>query len=51
MLAITTQLIDPHKIKKTSLILKKEGMLQNFENLTIQAQAQKDQLSLDIEGI
>lgn len=51
MLAITTQLIDPHKIKKTSLILKKEGILQNFENLTIQAQAQKDQLSLDIEGI
>lgn len=50
-LAITTQLIDPHKIKKTSLILKKGGILQNFGNLVIQAQILKDQLSLDIEGI
>ncbi len=50
-LAITTQLIDPQKIKKTSLILKKEGTLENFEHLTIHAQTEKDQLSLNIEGI
>jgi len=50
-LAITTQLVDLNKIKKASVILGKNSLIENNDNLDIQATQEAGQLSLIIAKI
>lgn len=50
-LAITTQLIDPKKVKKAALLFHKNGRVENINTFKIQAIQEKGKLTLNVQNV